>query len=49
MLDTVVRNYRSWRKFNSTYNELTRLSAHSLADVGINRADIERVARRSAF
>lgn len=48
MFDTIVRNYRSWRKYNATYNELMRLSTHELNDLGISRADIPYIARRSS-
>lgn len=48
MFDNIVRNYRSWRKFHATYNELMRLSTHELNDLGISRADIPHIARRTS-
>ena len=46
MFDSIVRNYRSWRKYNATYNELMRLSSHELDDLGISRGEIARIARK---
>ena len=48
MANTLVTRYRVWRKYRETYNELMRLSNRELADLGISRADIPSVARRSA-
>jgi uncharacterized protein YjiS (DUF1127 family) len=42
----LIRNYRNWRRVRETVNELNRLSNRELADLGINRAEIERVARQ---
>jgi uncharacterized protein YjiS (DUF1127 family) len=43
----LIRNYRNWRRYRDTVNELSRLSNRELNDLGINRADIEKVARAS--
>ncbi|MFZ1774281.1 MAG: DUF1127 domain-containing protein [Rhizobiaceae bacterium] len=43
----VIRNYRNWRRYRDTVNELNRLSARELSDLGINRADIPFVARKA--
>ena len=43
----VIRNYRSWRRYRETVNELNRLSNHELDDLGIARGEIPYVARRS--
>ena len=37
--------FTNWRRYRQTINELGRLSAHELSDLGISRADIQRVAR----
>lgn len=42
----LIRNYRNWRRVRETVSELNRLTNRELADLGINRADIERVARQ---
>lgn len=44
----LIRNFRNWRRYRETVNELNRLSARELNDLGITRADIERVARQGA-
>ena len=48
MKNRFVSNYRAWRKYRETYNELMRLSSRDLADLGINRAEIPVIARQSA-
>jgi uncharacterized protein YjiS (DUF1127 family) len=42
----LIRNYRSWRRYRDTVNELSRLTNRELADLGISRADIANVAAR---
>jgi uncharacterized protein YjiS (DUF1127 family) len=42
-----IRTFRNWRLYNETVRELTRLNARQLNDLGINRADIEKIARRA--
>ena len=44
----LIRNYRNWRRYRETLNELGRLSNHELSDLGISRSDIPFVARKSA-
>jgi len=41
----LIRSYKNWRRYNETVRELNRLNARELDDLGINRADIARVAR----
>ncbi len=48
MFDTVVKNYRQWRSYRETVDELNRLSNRDLNDLGISRADITFIARKSA-
>ncbi|HTV68238.1 MAG TPA: DUF1127 domain-containing protein [Rhizobiaceae bacterium] len=40
-----LKTFRAWRRYNETVRELNRLNTRQLADLGINRGDIERVAR----
>lgn len=47
MFDTVVKNYRQWRSYRETVDELNRLSNRDLNDLGISRADITFIARKS--
>ncbi len=41
----IVRSYQNWRRYRETVGELVRLSNRELADMGIGRADITRIAR----
>lgn len=41
-----VRSFSEWRRYRATCNELNRLSARELNDLGINRGDIPFVARK---
>lgn len=42
---SLIQNFREWRRYRNTVNELNRLSARELNDLGLNRADIPFVAR----
>ena len=39
---------RQWRRYNDSLRELNRLGDRELADIGITRGDIPRVAWNSA-
>lgn len=41
----VARTFTNWVKFRQTVIELGRMSARELQDLGIDRADIRRIAR----
>ena len=43
----IIRNYRNWRRYRDTVNELSRLSTRELTDLGLTRGDIPFVARKS--
>ncbi|KIQ00305.1 hypothetical protein RU07_17220 [Agrobacterium tumefaciens] len=43
----VARTFNNWRKYRQTVSELGRMSSRELEDLGINRADIQSVARQS--
>ena len=43
----LIRNYRNWRVYRSTVNELGRLSNRQLHDLGIVRDEIKTVARKA--
>ncbi|MCQ2004334.1 DUF1127 domain-containing protein [Rhizobium sp. NRK18] len=45
----LTRSFSSWRKYRQTVSELDRMSNRELADLGISRPDIRRVARAAAF
>ncbi len=42
---SLIQNFREWRRYRNTVNELSRLSARELNDLGLNRADIPFAAR----
>jgi uncharacterized protein YjiS (DUF1127 family) len=42
-----IRAFRNWRMYNETVRELNRLNARQLSDLGINRGDIEKIARKA--
>lgn len=44
MFATLVRVLRAWKSYNRSVNELNRLGDRELADIGISRSDIPRVA-----
>ena len=44
MFATIVRFIREWKKYNRSLSELSRLGDRELADIGISRSDIHRVA-----
>ena len=44
----LVRMLRVWRKYNEGLRELNRLDDRELADIGITRCDIQRIAWESA-
>lgn len=48
MLAAIVRFLREWKRYNQSLNELNRLGDRELADIGISRCDIPRVAWVSA-
>lgn len=43
----IFGNIRDWNRVRQTRNELSRLSAHNLDDLGISRADIPAIAQRA--
>jgi uncharacterized protein YjiS (DUF1127 family) len=48
MLAHIIRVLREWNHYNRSLNELSRLSDRELADIGISRCDIPRVAWNAA-
>jgi len=43
-LSHLLGAYRQWRRYNQSLRELNRLGDRELADIGITRGDIPRVA-----
>ncbi len=46
---SVSESFRMARQFRENYNELDRLSARELADIGLSRGDITRVAYEATY
>jgi uncharacterized protein YjiS (DUF1127 family) len=44
MLLAVISFLQSWRRYNASLRELSQLGDRELADIGISRSDIPRVA-----
>lgn len=49
MFATFVRVIREYRSYNRSLSELNRLGDRELADIGISRSDIPRVAWNAAL
>ncbi len=47
MFDFMKTRYTRWQRYNRTISELGGLSDRELADLGISRADIHRLAREA--
>jgi uncharacterized protein YjiS (DUF1127 family) len=48
MFASIVRFVREWKRYNNSVSELSRLGDRELADIGISRSDIPRVAWSAA-
>lgn len=48
MLAHVIRFVREWKRYNQSLSELNRLGDRELADLGLSRSDIPRVAWNAA-
>ena len=49
MLTVVIHLIQEWKRYNQSLNELSRLGDRELADIGISRSHIPRVAWNSAL
>jgi uncharacterized protein YjiS (DUF1127 family) len=48
MLSHLIRMFRSWRRYEASVRELSRLGDRELADIGLARSEIPRVAWENA-
>jgi uncharacterized protein YjiS (DUF1127 family) len=48
MFAAIVRFIQEWKRYNRSLKELSRLGDRELADIGITRSDIPRVAWTAA-
>jgi uncharacterized protein YjiS (DUF1127 family) len=44
LISSLVRMIRVWHRYNESFRELSRLGDRELADIGISRSDIHRIA-----
>jgi uncharacterized protein YjiS (DUF1127 family) len=43
-INQIGRFLQQWRRYNRSLHELSQLGDHELADIGISRSDIPRIA-----
>jgi len=48
MFASIVRFIHQWKRYNKSLSELSRLGDRELADIGISRSDIPRLAWNAA-
>lgn len=48
MFEVLKSRITAWKRYSRTVSELNALTNRELADLGIARADIQRVAREAA-
>ncbi|WP_027258325.1 DUF1127 domain-containing protein [Leisingera aquimarina] len=48
-LDALMVKFVRYRLYRKTVSELSALSARDLADLGLNRSEIQRVAYQAAY
>jgi uncharacterized protein YjiS (DUF1127 family) len=48
MFASIARLFTAWRRYGQVMQELSHLSDRELADIGITRSDIARIARDHA-
>jgi uncharacterized protein YjiS (DUF1127 family) len=48
MLSHLIRLLRAWRRYEASMRELSRLGDRELADIGVSRSDIPRIAWETA-
>jgi uncharacterized protein YjiS (DUF1127 family) len=48
MLTSIARFYQAWKRHEAIKRELSHLTDRELADIGITRSDIDRIAAKEA-
>ncbi|MGB6541049.1 MAG: DUF1127 domain-containing protein [Xanthobacteraceae bacterium] len=49
MFTTIARYFRAWKSYDKAMQELSYLTDRELADIGISRCDIPRLAREHSI
>jgi uncharacterized protein YjiS (DUF1127 family) len=49
MLTAIARYFRAWKRYDNAMHELSYLTDRELADIGISRCDIPRLAREHSI
>jgi uncharacterized protein YjiS (DUF1127 family) len=44
MFTSIARLFHAWKRYGAVRRELSHLSDRELADIGISRSDIDRIA-----
>lgn len=48
MLTSIARFYQAWKQHETVKRELSHLTDRELADIGITRSDIDRIATQES-
>jgi uncharacterized protein YjiS (DUF1127 family) len=48
MLSSIIHFFQAWKRYGVAVDELSHLSDRELADIGITRGDIQRIAWEQA-
>ena len=48
ILTSIARFYQAWKRHEAIKRELSHLTDRELADIGITRSDIDRIAAKEA-
>jgi len=48
ILSHIVRLFRMWRRYQDSYNRLSRLDERALRDIGLTRSEIPAAAWKAA-
>ena len=48
MFSSIARLYQAWKRHEAVRRELSHLTDRELADIGITRSDIDRIASQEA-
>jgi len=49
MLAAVIRLFQAWNRYAEAMQELLHLSDRELADIGVNRSEIQRLAWQHTY